>query len=167
MFSGSGDCLTCGLKESMMASINLQLTHAICKSQLIDKSGSLRSNRVLLPDLNSESMGEAVEFRFYRVYKLTNASCHIYFRLPSFILHVSHIGQSPQVWSCCPNSKTWVGPRAVGIPLLSCIRADKHVAISYALQVNGRHLWVHINGPCSMLDSIFTSLAMLLDPENM
>jgi len=72
------DCM-----ESKMAPINFQLTHAICKSQLIDTSDSLRSNLVLFPDLDPENMGEAVEFRFYRVHKLTNASCHIYFRLQS------------------------------------------------------------------------------------
>jgi len=58
MFSGTGDCPTCGLyKESKMAPIILQLTHAICKSQLIDTSGSLHSNLVLLPDLDPQRMG--------------------------------------------------------------------------------------------------------------
>jgi len=46
MFSGSRDCPTCGL-ESKMAPINFQLTHAICKSQLVDTSDSLHSNLVL------------------------------------------------------------------------------------------------------------------------
>jgi len=100
MFSDRETARRVDCKESKMAPINFQLTHAICKSKLIHTSGSLLSNLVLFSD--PENMIKAVKYRCDRVYKLTNALCHIYFRLQAAMfysplihtlgtLHNSHI----------------------------------------------------------------------------
>jgi len=84
-----------------MAPTNFQLTHAICNSQLIHTLGSLYSNLVLLPD--PKNIGKAVEFRcyrVYRVYKLTNALCHIYFWLQAAIFYSPLI----HIWGSLRNS---------------------------------------------------------------
>jgi len=61
----------------------------------------------------------------------------------------NEIPTTAQTWNCIPSSLSVLpDPRnmsvAVGISLLSCIRAEVYV-ISYLLPVNGRHLWFTTN----------------------
>ena len=101
-------------------------------------SHSILMSLSVLPD--PENMALPLEFRCYRIWKLRYTLCHIYFRLQATVfefseIHTSDSSRSSLIMYFDPENMAI----AVGISLLSCIRAEIYV-ISSLLLVNGRHL---------------------------
>ena len=118
--------------------IYFRLIAAIFDFQHTWTSESILASLSVLPD--PENISTAVGYRCYRVLKLSYALCNIYFRLMAAIFDIPLIrtlGSLRSSLVVLPDSEI-VGI-AVGISLLSCIRAEAYV-ISYLLPVNGCHI---------------------------